>query len=594
MPNSTCARWLVLLLMLAWGGLVASHAIPQEEPPRGDWLDSLLNRVDEVTSGALSNADSADLRGSDHPVYRFLGMGKRKIARLVILVIVFLFFAIPALLLERFLKLIARRYPEDSSAAKLFRRLRRIWPIFIILTGVTVLLYIADASQYFSGRLIDAAKFLNTFLFFFALLWPLEVAVFDLYFESKKKVRVPRLLRDVIRWPIYLLALAYTFSAAFQIPLAPLFATSAVLSFILGFALQDTLANLFAGLAIHFEGSFSLGDWIKAADQEGEVAAITWRAIKIRTFEDDYMIIPNSNIARNEIINYSQPTSLTARIMPIGVSYEVPPGKVERVILEVLSKVEGVAQYPTPRVRLKEYGDFSINYNIRFWIKDYRQYKTICHEVFYLIWYHFKRENIEIPFPIRNVYMRETPDPQSEASVLARMHKLDQVGFLKDLSPEGRKLLARKVTETIFARGETVIRQGEQHERFFIIDEGTAAVRQEMDKGFPKKLAELSKGEFFGEHSLLTGEPASATVVAKTDLIVSCLGKPAFQELLESYPHLAESIGEYLARRKAERQAAQEQAPSQARETTSQAKAQPIQQEAQSISHRIRAFLGIR
>ncbi|MFP4579159.1 MAG: cyclic nucleotide-binding domain-containing protein [Candidatus Sumerlaeia bacterium] len=508
------------------------------------------------------------------------------------IILILLVFILAGLMTRTVFAYLAKKHEEGSGLRLFFNRLKSSWPFFLIFSGINLVVHILGIASLVGSRFGDALDFFNLFLFFFCLISPLDIFVFNYYYPEKRSIRIPRLLQDVIRWVIYLVILAYTFSIAFKIPLMPLFATSAVLSFILGFALQDTLSNLFAGLAIHFEGSFGLGDWVYAGNKEGQVAAMTWRTIKIKTFEDDYMIIPNSTIAKNEIINYSQPTPMTGRVMQIGVSYEVPPGKVERVIMEILGKVDGVAQYPAPRIRLAEYSDFSINYNIRFWIKDYSLHKRICHDVFHLLWYHFKREDIEIPFPIRNVYMRESYDPKSESAIAGKVRKLGRIDFLNPLSRDERDGLAREMYETVFTAGETILEQDQRNTRFYIIDSGTVDVRIKASAGRPRKIASLGPGEFFGEHTLLTGEQTSATIIAADDVHLSVLDKGSFQDLLEAHPEIAESISHILVDRALEREKRTEKMISEIQESESEGE-EKKQEIAQSLSQRIRHFFGL-
>lgn len=507
---------------------------------------------------------------------------------------VLLGFIIAGLAVRVFFARLARKEPEASGARLFFSRVQSLWSFLLLFSGVNLILQITGLADMVSRRFGDLLDFVNLFLIFLSVLSPLDVFFFNYYYPEKRNIRIPRLLQDVMRWGVYLVLLAYTFSVAFAIPLMPLFATSAVLSFILGFALQDTLSNLFAGLAIHFEGSFNIGDYVQAGGQKGQVAAITWRTIKIRTFEDDYMIVPNSTIAKNEIVNFSQPTPLTGRVINIGVSYDTPPAKVERVLYEIVSKVEGVVQFPEPVVRLTEYSDFTINYMLRFWVKDFSISMRAIHDINHLIWYHFKRENIEIPFPIRNVYMRQAHDPRSADALQDKARKLGRIDFLRGLNGEQLDTLARQMFETVFTKGETIIRQGSPNSRFYIIDEGSVDVRVQAGPGSPRKIASLSSGGFFGEHSLLTGESATATIEATEDVFLSALDMESFEDLLKVHPDIAESISHVIAQRALDREQSAEKWKSEfAQEQKDEEEKRKRAQMAESLSRRIRRFFAI-
>ncbi len=388
----------------------------------------------------------------------------------------------------------------------------------------------------------------------------LDFVVGDKLLYERHGVRLPRLFRDLIIWLIYFAVILFLLTRIFDLSwthLSALFATSAVLSVILGLALQDTLSNLFAGLALHFEGSFRLGDWIGVGDWEGEVAGITWRSIKVRTFEGDYVIIPNSTISKNELTNYSQPSRLHIQVLPIGVSYDTPPAKMKRVCLEALSQFEEVMKNPPPAILLKKYNDFSIDYDIRFWIRDYSQYRRIRDEIYALLWYYFKREGITIPFPIRTLHIPrpQRVDPNRRQQELERLRRVDLLSVLDEAHLER---LAESLRILVYTRGETVIEQGKPNEIFYIVRSGRLEASIRDASGKPCRVGTLNRGDYFGEYSLFTGEPASASVRAIEDVELAALDKSVFQELIESNPRIAEEIGRGIHLRSAERKAALE------------------------------------
>jgi small-conductance mechanosensitive channel/CRP-like cAMP-binding protein len=607
-PMAPLTRTLLLLLAIAFSlsspgyaqaGFLTGSGKPAEKP--GSQVErsaqgpankagkpSLAGRADggdQASTGTLKADDSATTGTVIGKAAAYLGKGWRDSLA------VFLAFVLIAILLQRVFNRIVHRQPAGSALKKVFVRIGRIWPALLLCTGLNAVLHMLWDGM--PGAVSGTIAFINYFLLFFAFLWPLDTFVFDYYCTEKRQIRIPRLLRDVIRWPIYLLALGYAYHVVFKGSVAALFATSAVLSFILGLALQDTLSNLFAGLAIHFEGSFALGDWVRVGNQEGEVSAITWRAIKIRTREDNYMIIPNTSIAKGEIINYSQPTPVTGLALEIGVSYEVPPGKVERVILEVVSEINEALKHPEPVVQLKQYGDSAIVYRIRFWMRDFAHSGLIAHKVYSGIWYHFKREGIEIPFPIRTVYMREALRSDSAEITRRKADKLDSVDFLQPLSRAEREDLARDMHEVMYARNEVILQGDVVNDRFYLLESGKASVERSLAGRMTTKLAELHPGEFFGEYSLLTGDKTSATVRAMEDVLVSVLKKESFERLLKSHPTVAERISNVLAERTEQRHKALDTIPTDSTAPLPPVSGQAAEHTARRIRDRIRRFFGL-
>src|SRR5688500_4881437 len=125
-----------------------------------------------------------------------------------------------------------------------------------------------------------------------------------------------------------------------------LFTTSAVGAVVIGFALQDTLGNLFAGLAIQVEKPFGVGDWIHVSGQEGRVQEVTWRATKIRTKDGNFVIIPNSLISKDKIINYSQPSKLLRLEFPISLDNEALPNRVKDLAMKTMLELPEVMREP--------------------------------------------------------------------------------------------------------------------------------------------------------------------------------------------------------------------------------------------------------
>ena len=114
------------------------------------------------------------------------------------------------------------------------------------------------------------------------------------------------------------------------------FATTAVGAVVIGFALQDTLGNLFAGLAIQIEKPFRVGHWVRIAEVDGLVSEITWRATKVRTKAGNFVIVPNSTLSKDAITNYSEPTLETRIEVEVGASYDAAPNYVKTTILDAL------------------------------------------------------------------------------------------------------------------------------------------------------------------------------------------------------------------------------------------------------------------
>jgi len=343
-----------------------------------------------------------------------------------------------------------------------------------------------------------------------------------------------------------------------DVNLSVLAVSSLVAGYIVGNATQDTLGNLVAGLALNTETPFQIGDWVTVGGNTGVVVNTTWRATTLRTKAEDHIIIPNASIAREPIINYSRPTRCHGCYSTIGVDYDTPPNKVRQVILDVLNGDSDILKTPPPSVFLAGYGDFAVNFTIKFFIEDYGRLDPIQSRVMDRLWYTFKRAGIGIPYPIRDVRLRSgvsLEQQQKESQRRAALAMLDDIELFSSLSEAERARLADTIVSLPFACGEALCREGEPGDSFYIIRSGQGTVSLADPDGQSMPVAQLGAGGFFGEMSLLTGETRSATARAETDVEAWCVSKKDFAGLLKADIDLAGKLAAILEKRGAERRA---------------------------------------
>jgi small-conductance mechanosensitive channel len=353
--------------------------------------------------------------------------------------------------------------------------------------------------------------------------------------------RFPAIVQDAVIIGLVLLAATF-FSDR-------LLTTSAVSAVVLGFALQDTLGNAFAGLAIQSEKPFHVGHWIRVGDFEGRVAEVTWRATKLRTKSGNFVILPNNIVAKEAITNYSEPLASTRLDVDVGASYLVPPNDVKAAIMEALRNCGRVLTAPAPDVMLLSFADSAITYRARFWVEDYERDEAARDEVRTAIYYAFQRKNIEIPWPIQVQYERAMPEPDPDAALEGRERLLAGVDLLATLPPELRHEIAMSAPLTVYGSGEAIVRQGEPGQSMFIVCSGAVRVVLEPQR---HEVARIERGGYFGEMSLLTGEPRSATVLAAGDASVVEIGVQLFRRLGAVHPHAIEQIGVAAMARRAD------------------------------------------
>lgn len=305
-----------------------------------------------------------------------------------------------------------------GRAAFLVRQLT--FPLYVAAAAAGVYVF----TLFPAGRSPEAGRTLAWMLLFLAsavVLRLLGLFVFDVHLQSRKGVRLPPLLPAVSMLVVYLLAALITLRVSFpQLDIAPLLATSAVTSLVLGLALQPILGNFFAGIVITLEKPFRLNDWIKVGDHEGRVVAINWRTTHLRTRDNDNIVIPNGRIADDRVLNYYYPHPMHLEKVRVGISYDTPPYRARRALLECPPGIAGVLDKPTPEVYVASFDDSAVLYELRVWIEDVAQSNRIASDLRARIWEELTRAGIAIPYPTRTVKLarRERPVQPSVPSEL--------------------------------------------------------------------------------------------------------------------------------------------------------------------------------
>ena len=363
--------------------------------------------------------------------------------------------------------------------------------------------------------------------------------------EDRVPDRFPTILQDAI--VLALVLLASTFLSQ------QLLTTSAVSAVVLGFALQDTLGNAFAGLAIQSEKPFHVGQWIKVTDYEGRVTEVTWRATKLRTKAGTLVILPNNVVSKEAITNYSEPTAPVRIFVEVGATYLAAPNDVRAAIHDAMRHCRFVLAEPAADVLLVGFDASAITYRARFWIGDFATDDAARDQVRTAIYYAFQRRGIEIPWPIQVEYHREWKSSDPRETVDRIDSVLAHVDLFAAMPAEFRRELALAADRVVFGAGETIVREGDPGQSMFVIGSGTVSV---VVGAARNEVARIPTGGYFGEMSLLTGAARTATVLAVGDVEVIELDAALFRRLGEADPAMIEKIGQAAVARRVDLEAA--------------------------------------
>jgi small-conductance mechanosensitive channel len=384
----------------------------------------------------------------------------------------------------------------------------------------------------------------------FLLIRLLDFLFFDVTFRLRRKTPAPALLRQILGLLLFAICLAFLFQATLNVRLTALLATSAVITAVIGLALQDTLSSLFAGVALHMEKTVQVGDMIRAGTSFGTIEELSWRAIKLRTLDGNIVLVPNNVASKERLEVYRRPGRPVARTIDVGLDYETPPATGRAVLADAVKNIPGIAPYPQPAATLKKFGDFAVVYSVRYWIEDYIRLVDLDSEVMERIWYRLDREGIPIAFPLIRQHQYAAGPLRKAARGEEIPTAINRLDLFSPLSADEKSLLAAGARERRYAPGEIIVREGDTGSSMFIVQEGQVAVSIHGARGETRKLAMLQPGEAFGEISLLTGEPRTATVRAFTEAVLIEITKDQIGPILESNHSLVEAFSEVMRERR--------------------------------------------
>jgi small-conductance mechanosensitive channel/CRP-like cAMP-binding protein len=370
---------------------------------------------------------------------------------------------------------------------------------------------------------------------------------------------VPTLLRDALSLIVLVIA-AVILLARHGFDIKALLPTGAVLTAVIGLALQQTLGNLVGGLSLQLDKSVRVGDWVSVDGLFGRVSEIRWRATAIETNDYETVIVPNAQLLAAKLLVRGRRDSKDApwrRWVRFRLPFDAPSAEIIRLAESCLDeeRPRNVAEFPRPNAVLMNLEDGVAHYALRYWLTDFSQDDRTDSAVRLRLLYALRRAGHEPALPAQQVTLVETGaearDYAQKAEQRSREEALRAMEIFNGLTPEELATLARELKPVPFGPGEALCRQGEAADSLYIVRRGVVRVRVGADGG-DREVARLEAGSYFGEMGLMTGEPRTATVRADGHVDAFRLEKDAFRRLLADRPALAEQMAEVLATRKVE------------------------------------------
>jgi small-conductance mechanosensitive channel/CRP-like cAMP-binding protein len=485
------------------------------------------------------------------------------------------------LLVLELIYLLLRRSPWPIRVRILFH----LWA----LSGAAVAVLAVMSMRHVVGwRIVASVSALLTAVVLFSLL---DSLVFQRPWSPARGPMMPKLARDVLRVAVLAATGLLIATWILEQPLPAVLVSSTVLSAVVGLALQDMLKNVFAGMALELEKQFERGDWLLVDGQTVQVLDTSWRTVRMRTRDGVDIWEPNATLLTTRVYNYGSGARPVGLNFHVHVVYDAPPFRVKAALIAAGRGVPGALEAPAPEAFLHAFQDSGADYRVRVWTRDVQNLSRFQEAVYSRIWYELRRQGIGIAFPTRAVlwsHAEREERRRAEGHRQVAVELLSQVDFFRELEGDAIARLAAAAGHQHFGSGELLVREGDGGDSLFVVEHGKVRVtKRDADfSGGVVTLATLGEGAFFGEMSLLTGEPRSATVTSEGGCEVLVLSKQALAPLLEREPQLAELLSAAVLARQASTALTLEDRRDRRREAAAERPDQPL-------LARIRAFFKL-
>jgi small-conductance mechanosensitive channel/CRP-like cAMP-binding protein len=455
----------------------------------------------------------------------------------------------------------------------MFRNLReRVSPTRRLVAWVLLALLAAALTYFFLHTRTGTPPALTraTSLLFWSLATYLGIRIFSFLLLdpllSLGKTATPGFARDLIVVVLYILAIGGVLREALGVSVGQLLGTGAIAAAVVGLSLQETLGNLFAGISLHLDPTFQEGDWVEVTGNIrggsgrdtfiGQVEAMTWRTVQLRTENGDTDIFPNRLIAQAVVTNLYVPSGLHRRTTKVVVE---PHPELHVAIAKLTHALAGIPHYPhhPPEIVVAGMDLGGAVLEARFWTLGWRHSRAALYQVNRLMATLLPREGFSLLGPMGPTTRHPPvphPSPDQMADLVARLNL--PAHWAEDLRPH---MVLREV-----APGEGIIREGDAGQSIFAVVSGQLQVvkvregEQPYTGLFWDVIATLGPGQWFGEASMLTGAPRNATVVAETACELMELPKRGFEASLKREPEIVERLVDIMESRHPDAHAAQE------------------------------------
>jgi small-conductance mechanosensitive channel len=421
-------------------------------------------------------------------------------------------------------------------------RRARVW-VLPAIAGVLFLRGVLDLSG--DNLWVRAASTVTWFGIVLLSLGAANAVVFETAASGTWQQRVPRLLRDLVRVVLVVVAAGVAYAFIWGREIQGALAALGVTSIVVGLALQEPLGNLFSGLMLLMERPFEVGDSVAVGGVSGFVTEINWRSAHIESLGGMLQVVPNSKLNKETISNFSRPAPIRMEMFDVGFSLDDPPNKVHEALLDVARTTPGVLQSPKPIAATVGFGDHSVNYRLIWRVPEEERW-SVRNDLITRIWYKARRDGLTMPYPVSEHIQHKTSAPFHKATAGAGelMAGIPHIPHVPGVEHERTRVLS-------FGKGELIFDEGHALEGVYLVVSGSVSMQVALS-GDSAEVAKVRAGEFFGEAGMYGTQSADARAVAMEDTDVLLIGPETVRLLFEASPTLARDTGQALdVRRKA-------------------------------------------
>ena len=472
---------------------------------------------------------------------------------------------------------------------KKFSRFYRLVCLFIVLPLLTYLSLellqelekiLSDKGLllYKNSYLTD--KFISLSYYFIPSITLMIVYKYEFLDENKSNStsKIPEIISLLVQTVLFAIPTLIVLSRVFGFELTSILATSGVLAAIIGLAIQANLSNILSGVFVNIERPFSSNEWVSIGSVSGLVSDVTWRSTRLRTLDNTEVTIPNELVASSIIVNWSRNDS---ELMSDGFNIfkelsfhpRHDPQHLTQLLHNALKKVKSVdgrKQLDLQLVNFIDINEYGLKFEIGFDCINPLQRKAQQNAVLQEV--HKTLQHAGIVMSVGRLHTELDHDVGFHALKSHRTPEDFEPGFSGDFNPyneaiknevllqkvpifssmnhEQIRSIAENCKRVHFKAADLIIKQNDPGDSLFIIADGVVSIQVDQDNGSRVVVSKLGVGDFFGEMSLMTGEPRTANVISESPTVALKVDKKTIKDLFLKNPKVFDLVSEILARRK--------------------------------------------